>query len=125
MKKALEEINELIATKIWGWTTARLYTPNRTEQRYGVESGSQRLLDIIHKGVKKENVVKVFDLTRKIGISSRGFFMLGLPSETSKESLETINFAKSLNSLWAQFTLTIPYPGTPMFNQLQAEGSGR
>ena len=92
---------------------------------YGVESGSQRLLDIIHKGVKKENVVKVFDLTRKIGISSRGFFMLGLPSETSKESLETINFAKSLNSLWAQFTLTIPYPGTPMFNQLQAEGKIR
>lgn len=92
---------------------------------YGVESGCQRLLDIIHKGVKKEDVAKVFNLTRKIGISIRGFFMLGLPSETLEESMETINFAKFLNSLWVQFTLTIPYPGTPMFNQLQAQGKIR
>lgn len=89
---------------------------------YGVESGSQRLLDNIHKGIKKEDVVKVFNLTRKTGISIRGFFMLGLPTETLEESMETINFAKFLNALWAQFTLTIPYPGTPMFNQLQAQG---
>lgn len=92
---------------------------------YGVESGCQRLLDIIHKGIKKADVVKVFNLTQKIGISIRGFFMLGLPSETLEESLETINFAKSLNSLWAQFTLTIPYPGTPMFDQFQAQGKIR
>lgn len=92
---------------------------------YGVESGSQRLLDIIHKGIKKKDVVKVFDLTRKTGISIRSFFMLGLPTETVEESMETINFAKFLNSLWAQFTLTIPYPGTPMFSQLQAQGKIR
>lgn len=92
---------------------------------YGVESGCQRLLDIIHKGVKKEDVVKVFNSTQNMGISIRGFFILGLPSETPEESMETINFAKSLNALWAQFTLTTPYPGTPMFDQLQAQGKIR
>ncbi|MDD5614392.1 MAG: radical SAM protein [Candidatus Omnitrophica bacterium] len=87
---------------------------------YGVESGSQRLLDIINKGIKKEDVERIFKITHRIGISIRGFFMLGLPSETLEESLETINFAKKLNPLWAQFTVTIPYPGTPMFYDLLA-----
>jgi len=92
---------------------------------YGVESGSQRLLDIIHKGITKEKVIETFKITKKIGISIRGFFMLGLPTETVEESYQTIKFAKKLNPLWAQFTVTIPYPGTPMFAQLDKEGSIR
>ena len=89
---------------------------------YGVETGSQRLLDYIVKGLTKETIIETFRITKKIGISIRGFFMLGLPTETKKESLKTIRFAQKLNPLWAQFTITIPYPGTPMFQQLQREG---
>ncbi len=89
---------------------------------YGVESGSQRLLDSIVKGVTKEKIIETFRITKKVGISIRGFFMLGLPTETKEESLKTIHFARKLNPLWAQFTVTIPYPGTPMFEQLRNEG---
>jgi radical SAM superfamily enzyme YgiQ (UPF0313 family) len=89
---------------------------------YGVESGSQRLLDLIHKDTTKTKVMETFALTKKIGITIRGFFMLGLPTETAEESMETIQFAKELDPLWAQFTITIPYPGTPMFKQLDSEG---
>jgi anaerobic magnesium-protoporphyrin IX monomethyl ester cyclase len=89
---------------------------------YGVESGSQRLLDLIHKDTTKTKVTETFALTKKIGITIRGFFMLGLPTETAEESMETIQFAKELDPLWAQFTLTVPYPGTPMFKQLDSEG---
>jgi radical SAM superfamily enzyme YgiQ (UPF0313 family) len=92
---------------------------------YGVESGSQRLLDLIQKGVTKEKVRESFRLTKKAGITIRAFYMLGLPTETKEESMETIQFAKKLDTLWAQFTVTIPYPGTPMFNQLDAEGKIR
>lgn len=87
---------------------------------YGVESGSQRLLDLIHKGTKKEKAMETFALTKKLGI--RGFFMLGLPTETAEESMETIQFAKELDPLWAQFTITVPYPGTPMFNNWILKG---
>ncbi len=48
--------------------------------------------------------------------------MLGLPGETRAESLETIRFACSLDPLWAQFTVTVPYPGTPLFQSLEAQG---
>jgi len=92
---------------------------------YGVESGVQRLLDLINKGEKLKDMERVFALTKKVGITIRGFFMLGLPTETRQESLQTIEFAKKLDPLWAQFTLTTPYPGTPMFEMLKESGQIR
>jgi anaerobic magnesium-protoporphyrin IX monomethyl ester cyclase len=89
---------------------------------YGVETGSQRLLDTINKSITLKQVQEIFAITKKIGISIRGFFMLGLPTETQAESLQTIAFAKKLDPLWAQFTITIPYPGTAMFDDLDAKG---
>jgi anaerobic magnesium-protoporphyrin IX monomethyl ester cyclase len=81
---------------------------------YGVETGSQRLLDSINKSISLDKIEQVFRMTKKAKISIRGFFMLGLPGESPEESQATINFAKKLNPLWAQFTVTIPYPGTKM-----------
>ncbi len=92
---------------------------------YGVETGSQRLLDLINKGVTLAQVENTFQMTKAAGISIRGFFMLGLPTETRAESLTTIDFAKKLDPLWAQFTITVPYPGTQMFKELEASGKIR
>jgi radical SAM superfamily enzyme YgiQ (UPF0313 family) len=92
---------------------------------YGVETGSQRLLDLINKGVTLKQVEDAFKLTKKAGITIRGFFMLGLPTETLKESMDTIAFAKKLDPLWAQFTIAMPYPGTEMFNELERQGKIR
>lgn len=95
------------------------------EISYGVESGVQRLLDLINKGETLKQIENVFTLTKKVGIKIRGFFMIGLPTETIEESWQTINFAKKLNPLWAQFTVTTPYPGTPLFEQLDKAGEIR
>lgn len=89
---------------------------------YGVETGNQRLLDQINKSVTIEQIKNAFALAKKMGITVRGFFMLGLPSETREESINTINFAKELDPLWAQFTITVPYPGTKMFDDLRKSG---
>lgn len=92
---------------------------------YGVETGTQRLLDMINKSVSLQQIEDIFALTKRIGISIRGFFMLGLPTETREDSLATIAFAKKLDPLWAQFTVTIPYPGTKMFDDLDSIGEIR
>ncbi len=92
---------------------------------YGVETGSQRLLNQISKWVTLEQVEAAFRMTKRLGISIRGFFMLGLPTETPDESRMTIEFAKKLDPLYAQFTVTVPYPGTRMFDDLQASGEIR
>ncbi|MBT8357321.1 MAG: radical SAM protein, partial [Desulfobacterales bacterium] len=64
---------------------------------YGVETGSQRLLDLINKSVTLEQIEDTFRITKQAGITVRGFFMLGLPTETRAESMATIEFAKKLN----------------------------
>ncbi len=92
---------------------------------YGIESGSQRILELIHKGITKDQVRKAVKMAKDARITVRGFFMIGLPSESMEEALETIKFAKELDPMWAQFTVTIPYPGTPMFNQLESAGKIR
>lgn len=92
---------------------------------YGVETGTQRLLDFINKGEKLEQFERIFKLTKKMGIAIRGFFMLGLPTETREESLQTIAFAKKLDPLWAQFTVAVPYPGTPLFEMLKTQNKIR
>lgn len=92
---------------------------------YGIESGVQRLLDLINKGVTIEEIERVVALTKKIGITIRGFFILGLPTETAEESWQTINFAKKLDPLWAQFTIAVPYPGTPLFEILKKQNKIR
>jgi radical SAM superfamily enzyme YgiQ (UPF0313 family) len=85
---------------------------------YGVESGNQRLIDIIQKGIKLEEVIQAFKLTREVGIAIGGYFMLGLPSETREESLNTIKFARSADPDWVSFTNTMPYPVSELYNQL-------
>jgi radical SAM superfamily enzyme YgiQ (UPF0313 family) len=92
---------------------------------YGVETGSQRLLDSINKSVTLKKIETIFALTKRLGISIRGFFMLGLPTETRAESLATIAFARKIDPFWAQFTITVPYPGTKMFADLDASGQIR
>ncbi|MFX0199980.1 MAG: B12-binding domain-containing radical SAM protein [Candidatus Hodarchaeota archaeon] len=91
----------------------------------GVESGVDRLLKEIDKGETTAQIAKKIELIHKVGITTRSFFMLGLPTETHLDSMRTIEFAKKLNSDWAQFTVLIPYPGTPLFGKLKARGEIR
>jgi anaerobic magnesium-protoporphyrin IX monomethyl ester cyclase len=84
--------------------------------KYGVESGSQELLNRMKKGITLEAVRKAFKETRKIGIKTQAFFLLGLPWETSETFKETINFAKEIKPDSAQFAVVVPHPGTELYD---------
>jgi radical SAM superfamily enzyme YgiQ (UPF0313 family) len=83
---------------------------------FGIESGSPRLLELMKKGEKKEHIVKAVAMARKAGLKTRGTLILGFPTETRDESLETIQFAKDLGLDFAKFSLATPYPGTALYN---------
>ncbi|HJZ10742.1 MAG TPA: radical SAM protein [Acidobacteriota bacterium] len=83
---------------------------------YGIESGSPRLLELMKKGEKKEHIEKAVAMARKAGLKTRGTLILGFPTETREESLETIDFAKKLGLHFAKFSLATPYPGTALYN---------
>ncbi len=83
---------------------------------YGVESGSERMLGIIRKNVKLDQIEKAIKTTKDVGIKTSASFVFGVPGET-KESIEkTINFALKIDPLFAQFYRVVPFPGTDLYN---------
>lgn len=89
---------------------------------FGIETGTQRLLDLIGKSLKIETIEKAVNMAHRVGIKTRGSFMLGLPTETREDSLATIDFAQRLPLDIAKFNLAVPYPGTELLNMAIAEG---
>lgn len=89
---------------------------------FGIETGSQRLLDTVDKGVKLEQIRRAVSWAKKANIETFGFFMMGLPGETEETLQQTIDFAASLGLDLAKFDYTIPYPGTVLYNRLKDGG---
>lgn len=85
----------------------------------GVESGSQKVLDMAKKGIKLERIVKAFELAKGLRFETWAFFMFGLPGEDRQSATETINFAKQLNPDIAKFHILKPYPGTEVYKYLK------
>ena len=83
---------------------------------YGIESGNQMILNNLRKNITIEQIKSAIEATRKAGIQSVGYFMLGSPGETPETIRQTIDFAKSLPLDFAQFAITIPFPGTDLYN---------
>jgi len=90
--------------------------------RFGVESGSQRMLQTMKKGVTLDKIRKAFELCRRVGIKTQAFFLFGIPGETEDSIRETIKFAKELRADSAQFAVVIPHPGTELYRICQDNG---
>lgn len=82
---------------------------------FGVETGDEKIMKSIKKGITLEQARKAFHLSHKVGIKTSAGFIFGFPGET-KDSIErTINFAIELNPDVALFNALVPFPGTETF----------
>ena len=84
---------------------------------YGIESGSQPILNLARKGITLKMIRRAVTMTKKAGIETKGFFVLGLPGETPATAAKTIDFAKKLDLDLATFAVIIPFPGTQIWTQ--------
>ncbi|PIR18033.1 MAG: hypothetical protein COV46_01600 [Deltaproteobacteria bacterium CG11_big_fil_rev_8_21_14_0_20_49_13] len=82
---------------------------------YGIESGSQKILDFYKKGITLKKIEEALAWTRDAGIMTKGFFMVGNPLETSETVEETINFAKRIKLDDFQITSFTPLPGSAVY----------
>lgn len=82
---------------------------------YGVEAGTQKILDVLRKGITIEMVERAFKLTKKAGIEALAYFMIGSPTETKEDILQTINFMKKINPDYVHITIATPYPATDLY----------
>ncbi len=81
----------------------------------GIESGNQKILDTVNKHLRLSVVPGVLKNLRREKIESYGFFILGLPGDTRKTILDTINFALHYPFDRAWFNIFTPYPGSAAF----------
>jgi anaerobic magnesium-protoporphyrin IX monomethyl ester cyclase len=89
---------------------------------FGIESGDQKILNLIGKSITLDRVRHVFKMAKDIGFETEAFFMLALPGDTKKTMQKTIDFAKELDPDIAKFAICTPLPGTPLYNDWMNEG---
>jgi radical SAM superfamily enzyme YgiQ (UPF0313 family) len=72
------------------------------ELEYGIESGSQKILDKMNKRFDIEVAERVIRDTHKVGISVRANFMFGFPGETEEDFQKTLDFLKRNSEVFTQ-----------------------
>lgn len=89
---------------------------------FGIESGSQDILDFTKKGINLDEAARAIRIAKKAGILTKGFFILGLPFDSPDSIKKTISFAKNsgLNDISVNFMT--PLPGTMLYNKAEEYG---
>jgi radical SAM superfamily enzyme YgiQ (UPF0313 family) len=88
---------------------------------YGLESGSQKILDNMKKGFKVEQSEHAIKITKKAGMRISASFMIGMTGETIDTIKESIKFCKK-NDVTGTFFFTTPLPGTELYENLKKKG---
>ena len=99
-------------------TLQKMHAAGCRRIHYGIESGNQEILQRVGKGIRLEQVRQAIRWTQEAGIAVKGYFMLGLPGDTEESMQQTINLAIDLNLDEAMFSLTTPFPGTRLWDEL-------
>jgi len=81
---------------------------------YGIETGDPQVMKAIMKGTDPDTVRERIGWTTDAGIEAKGLFMIGHPTDTAESIDRTIEFARSLPIMSANFKITTPFVGTPL-----------
>jgi len=86
----------------------------------GMESGSQRILDFLKKQTTVEQNIEAAAILNDLGISVWSNLMVGIPTETKTEVIETVQMAQKIKAIqpkailsWASYT---PHPGSDLYD---------
>ncbi len=82
---------------------------------FGVESGSQTLLDLMDKNAKKPAVSQGLTGARRVGMDFIANFMVGHPGETETTIRETVEFCKEHKLVFLPAFVTL-FPNSKMFH---------
>lgn len=85
--------------------------------KVGIETGSERIMKDVNKGITLEQARMAADMLNKHGIFWSAYFMFGLPTETKDDMLKTLEFMKELDPPYAGLGLYAPMPNTQLWDQ--------
>ena len=89
--------------------------------KVGVESGSDRILSLMHKGINRKIIDKNIKLIKDVGIPFTVYLMVGHPEETDEDVEATIEFAKWAEADYYSLSTATPYPGTELNNTWEGD----
>jgi len=101
---------------------SKMREANFTRVEFGIESGSQRVLDSLHKSLTVEEAKRAVEIARAEGIPLViGFFLIGSWDETFLDVLKSWHFILT-TPVYPVFSITTPFPGTELYSILKQEG---
>lgn len=89
---------------------------------FGVEAGSQRVIDSMGKGFTATKTMKAFKIAKEVGLMTIASVVFGFPGETKESAMETIKFIEKINPDDVGYYIATPYPGTPMAEHVKKMG---
>ena len=89
---------------------------------FGIESGNQKILDAMKKGITLEQVSTAVAAAKNAKLRTSGFFIVGTPEETFETVMDSIKFSKGLELNETRFYNALPYPGTEFFRWVKENG---
>ena len=89
---------------------------------FGIESGSDRVLDYIKKDFSLDRILRVNRILGEAGIAAKYYFVAGFPTETESELYETLDLMQRLRREGGQVRIPpwrvyVPYPGACLFDE--------
>jgi len=97
-----------------------LYRAGLRSVEVGVESSNEATLrSNLRKAIPKSQQESIIDHCHRLGVRVIANYTLGLPNDTVDGILDTIRYAKRLNTFAIQFTVTTPYPGTQFYENVR------
>lgn len=89
------------------------------ELMFGVESGSNRILQYLVKGFMREKIIRAFDLCHQVGINAGAYLIIGVPGETRQDILDTISLVERIEPSLLNFSFLTPFPNTSLYTATQ------
>lgn len=88
---------------------------------FGVESGSQRILNILNKKILIKDIIKSAEITKDLDIIADYSWMIGVPGETKSDINKTLTLIKKVKEITPECEFSIkllyPYPKTPIYDR--------
>jgi len=83
---------------------------------FGLEVGTDRLMETLKKDIKVETYFKSAELANRYGLGVALYLMFGVPGETSEDREQAYQIVKKIKPVMAKVANLIPFPGTPLYD---------
>jgi anaerobic magnesium-protoporphyrin IX monomethyl ester cyclase len=90
---------------------------------FGAESGVQKDLNAIRKGITPGQIKKAVRSAKEVGLTVYTPFLFGIPGQTYEDGLKSIEFACELDPDIANFHALTPFPGTDLYDDIEKYGT--